>query len=490
MAKAQARYVCQSCGAAAARWSGRCEACGAWNAIVEEVSRPSPPGGLGKGGGRRGKAIEFVGIEGQADAEPRRSSGIAEFDRVCGGGLVPGSAVLIAGDPGIGKSTLLLQVAGALGAGDGPADSAVCAYVSGEEAVEQLRLRARRLGLTAARVLLATATSVRDIAASLDSAKPPAVVVIDSIQTMFVDSLDSAPGTVSQVRASAQELIRLAKARGFALLLVGHVTKDGQIAGPKVLEHMVDTVLAFEGERGHQFRILRATKNRFGPTDEIGVFEMTDAGLTEVSNPSALFLAERHGNVAGAAVFAGIEGSRPILVEIQALISPSPLATPRRAVVGWDGGRLAMVLAVLEARCGLVMAGKEVYLNVAGGLRVGEPAADLAVAAALVSAATDHPVPAETVVFGEIGLSGEIRAVSQAGARLKEAAKLGFTGAWTPTRRKNGGRRKASKGNTDQKDGGKTGLEVREIAHLQDLVRLFTEARGPRLAAARGPESG
>ena len=490
MAKAQARYVCQSCGAAAARWSGRCEACGAWNAVVEEASRPSPPGGLGKGGGRRGKAIEFVGIEGQADAEPRRPSGVAEFDRVCGGGLVPGSTVLIAGDPGIGKSTLLLQVAGALGAGDGTADSTLCAYVSGEEAVEQLRLRARRLGLTAARVLLATATSVRDIAASLDSANPPAVVVIDSIQTMFVDSLDSAPGTVSQVRASAQELIRLAKARGFALLLVGHVTKDGQIAGPKVLEHMVDTVLAFEGERGHQFRILRATKNRFGPTDEIGVFEMTDAGLTEVANPSALFLAERRGNVAGAAVFAGIEGSRPILVEIQALVSPSPLATPRRAVVGWDGGRLAMVLAVLEARCGLVLAGKEVYLNVAGGLRVGEPAADLAVAAALVSAATDHPVPAETVVFGEIGLSGEIRAVSQAEARLKEAAKLGFTGAWTPTRRNSGGRGKAGKGNTGQKDGGKTGLEVREIAHLQDLVRLFTEARGPRLAAARGPESG
>ena len=490
MAKIQARYVCQSCGAAAARWSGRCDACGAWNAVVEEAPRPSPPGGLGQGGlrgggGRRGRAIEFSGIEGRADAEPRRSSGIAEFDRVCGGGLVPGSAVLIAGDPGIGKSTLLLQVAGALGTGNGPADPAPCAYVSGEEAVEQLRLRARRLGLAGARVLLATATSVRDIAASLDSAEPPAVVVIDSIQTMFVDSLDSAPGTVSQVRASAQELIHLAKARGFVLLLVGHVTKDGQIAGPKVLEHMVDTVLAFEGERGHQFRILRATKNRYGPTDEIGVFEMTDAGLAEVANPSALFLAERRGNVAGAAVFAGIEGSRPILVEIQALVSPSPLATPRRAVVGWDGGRLAMVLAVLEARCGLVLAGKEVYLNVAGGLRVSEPAADLAVAAALVSAATDHPVPAEAVVFGEIGLSGEIRAVSQAEARLKEAAKLGFTGAWTPPRRNSGGRKKAG-----QKVGGKPGLELQEIAHLQDLVRLFTEARGPRLAAARGPESG
>ncbi len=467
MAKSQSRYVCQSCGASAARWAGRCDACGAWNAVVEEAPRSSPPGGLGQGGkrsgGRGGKTIEFVGLQGRSEPAPRRPSGVAEFDRVCGGGLVPGSTVLIAGDPGIGKSTLLLQVAGALGGGR-VGSAALCAYISGEEAVEQLRLRARRLGLADAGVLLATATSVRDIAASLDSAEPPAVVIIDSIQTMYIDSLDSAPGTVSQVRASAQELIRLAKARGFVLLLVGHVTKEGQIAGPKVLEHMVDTVLAFEGERGHQFRILRATKNRYGPTDEIGVFEMTDAGLIEVANPSALFLAERRGNVAGAAVFAGIEGSRPILVEIQALVSPSPLATPRRAVVGWDGGRLAMVLAVLEARCGLVLAGKEVYLNVAGGLRVGEPAADLAVAAALVSAATDRPVPAEAVVFGEIGLSGEIRAVSQAEARLKEAAKLGFTSAWTPPRRRD----------NDRKGARKAGLKLREIAHLQDLVRLFT----------------
>ena len=449
--------------------------------MVEEAPRPSPPGGLSQGGrlgggrgGGRGQAIEFVGLEGQTEPAPRRPSGIAEFDRVCGGGLVPGSTVLIAGDPGIGKSTLLLQVAGALGgAGDESACAPTsCAYISGEEAVEQLRLRARRLGLGDAQVRLATATSVRDIAASLDRADPPAVAIIDSIQTMYVDSLDSAPGTVSQVRASAQELIRLAKARGFVLLLVGHVTKDGQIAGPKVLEHMVDTVLAFEGERGHPFRILRATKNRFGPTDEIGVFEMTDAGLTEVANPSALFLAERRGSVAGAAVFAGLEGSRPVLVEIQALVSPSPLATPRRAVVGWDGGRLAMVLAVLEARCGLVLAGKEVYLNVVGGLRVREPAADLAVAAALVSAATDRPVPAETVVFGEIGLSGEIRAVSQAEARLKEAAKLGFTGAWTPPRRKSDGRKGGG-----PKGVGKAGLEVTEIPHLQDLVRRFTEGR-------------
>jgi DNA repair protein RadA/Sms len=452
VAKRLSSYVCQDCGTSYGKWIGRCEACGAWNRIVEEAAPVAPPGGLARGGGgTRGRTVEFVELGGAGDKAPRQASGLAEFDRVCGGGLVPGSAVLVGGDPGIGKSTLLLQVAAALSNG------AACAYVSGEEAIEQLRLRARRLGLAEAKVVLAAATSVRDLVASLDRADPPPVVVIDSIQTMFVDSLDSAPGTVSQVRASAQELIRLAKARGFTLLLVGHVTKEGLIAGPKVLEHMVDTVLTFEGERGHQFRILRATKNRFGPTDEIGVFEMTDAGLVQVTNPSALFLAERRGSVAGAAVFAGMEGTRPVLVEIQALVSTSPLGTPRRAVVGWDSGRLAMVLAVLEARCGLVLAGKDIYLNVAGGLRISEPAADLAVAAALVSAASDRPVPEDSVVFGEVGLSGEVRAVSQSELRLKEAAKLGFAHAFLPKRRNR-------KGSTP------TGIAVHEIAHLQDLL--------------------
>jgi DNA repair protein RadA/Sms len=461
LAKAQSRYVCQACGAVSARWAGRCDACGEWNSIAEEAAAERAPGGLGTKRARRSKPIEFAGLEGSADREPRRATGLAEFDRVCGGGLVPGSAVLIGGDPGVGKSTLLLQVAAALGGG-GPGKALSCAYISGEEAVEQLRLRARRLGLAGAEVKLATATSVRDIAASLDGAGAPAVVIVDSIQTLYVDSLESAPGTVSQVRASAQELIRLAKMRGFSLLLAGHVTKDGQLAGPKVLEHMVDTVLTFEGERGHQFRILRATKNRFGPTDEIGVFEMTDGGLVEVDNPSALFLAERHGDISGAAVFAGMEGTRPLLVEIQALVSPSPLATPRRAVVGWDGGRLAMVLAVLEARCGLALGAKEVYLNVAGGLRVAEPAADLAVAAALVSAAGGEPVPAEAVVFGEIGLSGEVRPVGQTELRLKEAAKLGFSRAFVPPWRRQGKTAKRPRG-----------LEVQEIAHLRDLVALF-----------------
>ncbi len=461
MAKAAPRFVCQSCGTAHVRWSGRCEACGEWNSIVEETGRDSLPGGLGRGQRKAGRPVELLGLEGSEAPLPRRRSGILEFDRVCGGGLVPGSAILVGGDPGIGKSTLLLQVAAALTGPEAEARLA-CAYFSGEEAVDQIRLRAERLGLAGSRVQLAAATSVRDILATLDSAQAPQVAIIDSIQTMYVDSLDSAPGTVSQVRASAQELIRLAKQRGFALLLVGHVTKDGVIAGPKVLEHMVDAVLTFEGERSHQFRLLRATKNRFGPTDEIGVFEMTDRGLQEVANPSALFLAERNTNISGAAVFAGLEGTRPVLVEIEALVSASPLATPRRAVVGWDGGRLSMVLAVLEARCGLTLAGKDVYLNVAGGLRISEPAADLAVAAALVSSARDRALPEGCVVFGEIGLSGEVRPVSQAEARLKEASKLGFTTALLPRRRRK------EKPET-------SGIALEEIRHLADLFDFFAK---------------
>src|SRR5271168_2859592 len=352
MAKSQPRYACQGCGALYPKWAGRCEACGAWNSLVEEFSRAGPPkslGGSGKGGqGYKSQALDFVALTGESRGAVRHLTGIAELDRVCGGGLVPGSAILVGGDPGIGKSTLLLQAAAAVAAGGGSA-----AYITGEEAIDQIRLRARRLGVADAPVRLAVATSVRDIAASLDIANPPLLAVIDSIQTMYLDTLDSAPGTVSQVRGAAQELIGLAKRRGFVLVLVGHVTKESMIAGPPVLEHMVDTVLYFEGERGHQFRILRAVKNRFGATDEIGVFEMSDRGLSEVPNPSALFLADRHGDVSGAAVFAGMEGTRPVLVEIQALVAPSPPGTPRRAVVGWDAARLAMVMAVLDARCGL-----------------------------------------------------------------------------------------------------------------------------------------
>src|SRR5438477_1672445 len=334
MAKPQARYACQQCGALAPKWTGRCEACGAWNSLVEEVPRSAPPKSLGRATSRRGgPAIDFVGLRGETAGPPRRLTGIAELDRVCGGGLVAGSTILVGGDPGIGKSTLLLQAAAAFAA-----RGSTAAYITGEEAIDQIRLRAERLGVADRPVGLAAASSVRDIADSLDSAEAPDLVIIDSIQTMYLDTLDSAPGTVSQVRGAAQELIGLAKRRGFVVVLVGHVTKEGLIAGPRVLEHMVDTVLYFEGERGHQFRILRAVKNRFGATDEIGVFEMSDRGLVEVPNPSALFLADRGepgedgtARTAGAAVFAGIEGTRPVLVEVQALVAPSLLGTPRRA---------------------------------------------------------------------------------------------------------------------------------------------------------------
>jgi len=468
LARNTTEYVCQECGASFHKWGGRCDACQAWNTLVEEAAPEAAPKGLGP---KRGRNVEFVGLEGKSCRPPRRATGIKEFDRVCGGGLVPGSALLVGGDPGIGKSTLLLQVSAALGAESG------CAYVSGEESIDQLRLRADRLGLTGASVQLAAATSVRDIAATLDTASGPRIVVIDSIQTMYVDSLESAPGTVAQVRTSAQELIRIAKRRGFSLLLVGHVTKEGQIAGPRVLEHMVDTVLYFEGERGHQFRILRAVKNRFGPTDEIGVFEMGDQGLVQVENPSALFLSERTGEVTGACVFAGIEGTRPMLVEIQSLAAPSALGTPRRAVVGWDGARLAMVLAVLEARCGVELGGRDVYLNVVGGLKVTEPAADLAAAAALLSALSGVPVPPATAVFGEIGLSGEVRTVAQTENRLKEAAKLGFTHALIPKRRGGKGRKPAALPG---------GLEIREITHVSDLAALFHGSQGQGRRASHG----
>ncbi len=459
MARTQHQYVCQACGALAPKWAGRCEACGEWNCIIEDAGAVASPGGLSLGKGRK---VELEGLKGESPDLTRLVTGIDEFERVCGGGLVPGSAVLIGGDPGIGKSTLVLQVLGALAQA-----GASCTYISGEEAVDQVRLRARRLGLAEAPVRLACETSLRDILATLrdDEAGTPSVVVIDSIQTIYADNLESAPGTVSQVRAAAQALISFAKKRGAVVILVGHVTKEGLIAGPRVLEHMVDTVLYFEGERSHNYRILRAVKNRFGATDEIGVFEMTDRGLREVVNPSALFLGSRETAVSGAAVFAGIEGSRPLLVEIEALVAASPLATPRRTVVGLDSGRLAMILAVLEARCGLSLAGRDVYLNVAGGLRIAEPAADLAVAAALVSSVTDTPVAAGTVVFGEIGLSGEIRPVSQPEIRLKEAATLGFTDALAPP----------------GAAAGSHGVRVSEVDRLATLVARIGDGAAARL---------
>ena len=454
MARATSRFVCQSCGASSAKWAGRCEACGEWNSIVEEaIIRPGPAGKAASG-----RRVEFVGMAGAAHPPPRCPTGIEELDRVLGGGLVQASAVLVGGDPGIGKSTLMLQAAASLAR-----QGRRVFYVSGEESIEQLRLRARRLGVHDAPLELAAAINLRDIAAGLEAAGDAALVVIDSIQTMWLDTIDSAPGTVAQVRAASFELIQRAKGGNFSLVLVGHVTKDGAIAGPRVLEHMVDAVLYFEGDRGHQFRILRAVKNRFGATDEIGVFEMTDRGLAEVANPSALFLAERRGNIAGSAVFAGLEGTRPVLVEVQALLAPNAGGSPRRSVIGWDGGRLAMLLAVLEARAGVRLNASDVYLNITGGLRVSEPAADLAVSAALVSAAFDRPTSAGMVYFGEVGLSGEIRQVAQAESRLKEAAKLGFEQATLPRRVARGNRPLARP----------EGLELAEIGHISDLVARF-----------------
>ncbi len=426
MAKSAAAYICRECGAVSRKWAGQCGDCGAWNSIDEDSGLSAAGPSAKSLGAAKGRTLDLTPLSGADREAPRISSGVTELDRVLGGGLVPGSAVLVGGDPGIGKSTLLLQAAAALASNGNPT-----IYVSGEEATGQIRMRASRLGLAEAPVQLATETNLRNILTTLD-AERPALVIIDSIQTMWADNVDSAPGSVSQVRASAHELVTFAKRRGVAVILVGHVTKDGQIAGPRVVEHMVDTVLYFEGERSHQFRILRAVKNRFGPADEIGVFEMTGTGLAEVTNPSALFLGERNEPATGSAVFAGIEGTRPLLVELQALVAPSPLGTPRRAVVGWDSARLSMILAVLEARCGVSLAGQDVYLNVAGGLRITEPAADLAVAAALMSAHTGETIPADQVIFGEISLSGAIRPVPQPETRLKEAHKLGFATAIAP----------------------------------------------------------
>ncbi|MBI4921142.1 MAG: DNA repair protein RadA [Devosia nanyangense] len=460
MAKAKTAYVCQSCGTTHVRWQGRCEGCGEWNSIVEEIL-DSGVGAGPKSATASGRPINLVPLTGETESAARIETGLAELDRVTGGGFVMGSAVLVGGDPGIGKSTLLLQAAASLGR-----RGKRVVYVSGEEAVAQIRLRAQRLGLGDAAVSLASETNVEIILSTLQQGEAPHLVVIDSIQTLWTDRVDSAPGTVTQVRTSAQALTRFAKKSGAAVVLVGHVTKDGQIAGPRVVEHMVDAVLYFEGDASHTFRILRGVKNRYGATDEIGVFEMTTLGLQEVANPSALFLDQRDRDAAGSAVFAGMEGTRPVLCEIQALVAPSPLGTPRRAVVGWDASRLSMVLAVLETRCGVRIGANDIYLNVAGGLKVNEPAADLAVAAALISSLTGSPLPPEAVYFGEISLAGGVRPVVHASLRLREAQKLGFKSAVTG---KVGAGDKAN------------GLDVSEYSELAGLIGQIA-AKGKRIA--------
>jgi len=451
MAKAvKSTFVCQSCGAVSPRWAGKCPSCGEWNTLIEETDVIAPPGsGLARRA--KGRVIALESLQGRSREAPRFSTGLSELDRVTGGGIVPGSALLIGGEPGIGKSTLLLQLAAALARSGRRA-----LYFSGEEAAAQVRLRAERLGLSDAAVELACETNLASILATLEDSKPADLIVIDSIQTLWAEAIEAAPGTVSQVRAAAQALIRYAKSAGSALLLVGHVTKEGQIAGPKVIEHMVDTVLYFEGDRGLTYRILRAVKNRYGATDEIGVFEMAARGLREVPNPSELFLGDRDASSPGAAVFAGIEGTRPLLVEIQALVAPSGLGTPRRAVVGWDANRLAMLLAVLEARAGVSFAGHDVYLNVAGGLKITEPAADLAAAAALLSSLSGVAIPRHRVHFGEVSLSGSVNPTPLMAPRLKEAQKLGFRQAVLPAQ--------------GELEPGALKLKLTRIAHLTELA--------------------
>lgn len=449
MVKPLTLYICQECGTQHSKWLGQCIDCGGWNTLSQESIRDNVPKGLKHVS--KTPTLELVSLEGHEEASPRHKTHNEEFDRVTGGGLVPGSVILVGGDPGIGKSTLLLQVAAQL------SHHKKCLYISGEEGVEQIRMRAKRLEAEKSPLQLVSATNIGRIMATLDHMNDCDLVIIDSIQTMYIDNIESAPGTVTQVRMCSQELIRHAKEKGLVIILVGHVTKDGSIAGPRVLEHMVDAVLYFEGDRGHQFRILRSVKNRFGASNEIGVFEMVENGLMEVKNPSELFLEGRHGDVSGSVVFAGIEGTRPLLVEIQTLVATSPLGMPRRTVIGWDVGRLSMVIAVLETRCGLSFAGKDVYLNVAGGLKISEPAADLAVASALISALYDIPIPPHTVVFGEIGLSGEIRPVGHIPARLKEAEKLGFKNAILPPQ--------------GRKNGVKWDMDTVEIDHIFKLLR-------------------
>ena len=417
MKKDKSSFVCQQCGYMSPKWLGKCPSCNCWNCFAEEITASVQPGSRGE--------LKFDGkpmpiSEIPAEEGTRIETGIAEVDRVLGGGIVAGSVILVGGEPGIGKSTLMLQVMRNL------ADNgATVLYVSGEESAHQIRLRSRRIGAEAKDLLVLVEVSLEKILEQINVCEP-SVVVIDSIQTVYSAELMSAPGSVGQVRESSSRLIHHAKKNGIPLFLIGHVTKDGSIAGPKVLEHMVDTVLYFEGDSGHAYRIIRGIKNRFGPTNEIGVFEMRDKGLSEVVNPSAFFLSERPQDAPGSVVVASLEGTRPILVEIQALASPSNLGMPRRTAIGVDHNRVSLLVAVLDKVCGLKLGGSDIFINVAGGVKVEEPAVDLGIVSAMASSFLDRKVDHLTVIFGEVGLTGEVRAVSQMEARIKEAARLGF----------------------------------------------------------------
>jgi DNA repair protein RadA/Sms len=480
--RGRAVFACQECGYESSKWLGRCPACGAWNSLVEEPAesssgggRRSPAGGFGRGAGAPAPSAAAVRITDVAlDEAVRRGTGLGEFDRVLGGGIVPGSLILIGGDPGVGKSTLALAVAQHIAARtarefDGGAAAAAderrpVLYVSGEESVRQTKMRAARLGADAPGLLVLAETDLDQIAVQIDRIHP-SVVIIDSIQTVYRSDITAAPGSVAQIRECTGDLLRLAKADGGpAVLVIGHVTKEGAIAGPRVLEHMVDTVLYFEGERHHAYRVLRATKNRFGSTNEIGVFAMSGRGLTEVADPSALFLAERPAGASGSAVICAVEGTRPLLLEVQGLVTRTPFGMPRRTAAGVDYNRLLLLLAVLEKRAGLHLSDHDVYVSVAGGVRVDEPAADLGVALAVASSHRDRPVDAAAVAVGEVGLGGEVRAVSQIDRRVAEAAKLGFKRIVAP--------RANLAGLDDLRPGG---LELTAVDHVAEaLERLVT----------------
>jgi DNA repair protein RadA/Sms len=444
-------FICQNCSHQVGKWLGRCPECGAWNSLVEEVVAAGPaviPEGMLPP--RRSHPQPLVHLA--AAPEPRQASGLAEFDRTLGGSVVQGSAVLVGGDPGIGKSTLILQVLDRLSR-----DGRRGLYISGEESETQLKLRADRLGLTSPGLLVATETCLENIIKMVEEVQP-AYLALDSIQTLYTAAIPAAPGSLPQVRETAFRLVQQAKLSGVATFLIGHVTKEGNLAGPMTLEHLVDTVLYLEGDRSHAFRLLRTVKNRFGPTQELGVFEMAETGLVEVANPSALFMAERSLEVPGAVVVPSLEGSRPILVEVQALVSPSSLALPRRQSIGVDQGRVSLLVAILEKRVGLGMGGQDLFVNVAGGVRLMEPAVDLGVALALASSYLERPVPADTLIFGEVGLTGEVRAVSQPEMRLKEGRKLGF-------------RRALLAGGQKERLGDFVGLELLGVDTLAGAIR-------------------
>lgn len=462
MAKSQTqtRFVCRSCGHGTLKWMGRCPECGEWNTLIEEVVRRAPAAAsngpaLRLGGGSLPQPLHAIDLRNV----PRLASGIGEFDRVLGGGVVPGSLVLVGGDPGVGKSTLLLQAADRLSRQFG-----TVLYASGEESVQQIKLRADRLGVSAEQLLLLAENDIEVIEEHVRGTAPR-LLIVDSIQTMQVSGIESAPGTVSQVRESAARLMRLAKDTGLPVFLVGHVTKEGALAGPRVLEHMVDTVLYFEGDRHQALKVLRAVKNRFGSTDELGIFEMHETGLLEVENPSQAFLSERPAHVPGSVVVPAVEGSRPILVEVQALVAPAYYGTPRRMASGCDYNRLCLGVAVLEKRLGLALGSRDVYVSIAGGVRVTEPAADLGMAVAMASSFHDVPADPHSVFIGEVGLAGEVRAVQQMERRINEATRLGFKRAFVAR----GGRRPAQS---------TAGLRVTPVETVRQAVDAALEQRG------------